>query len=86
MKIEKKIFSYITGDTSPFNLAGVNFKGIQYYDLSQVKYINSSGIADLISIIKIWIHQGVEVHFVNASDSIKKIIYEMGLEIIFFMD
>ena len=77
---------HITGETCPIDLAGVNFKGTQYYDLSQVQYINSSGIADLIAIIKIWANQGNEVKFVNVSDAIKKRIYDMGLENIFYVE
>ena len=77
---------HITGEKCPFDLAGVYFNGIQYYDLKQVQFINNSGIADLINIIKIWIHQGKEVRFVNASDNIKKYIKEMGLEVVFYME
>ena len=77
---------YLTGEKYPFDLAGVYFKGIQYYDLSKLQYINSSGIADLIAIIKVWTFQGNEVKFVNVSENIRKYLYEMGLEIIFFIE
>lgn len=86
MKNFKKNHLFITGETCPIDLAGANFNGIQYYDLSKVQYINNSGIADLVSIIKIWSKQGNEVKFVNVSEEIKKYIYEMNLEIIFIIE
>ena len=86
MDTPTKKIHHITGDTCPIDLAGVNIKGIQYYDLGKVKSINSSGIADLIEIIKVWASQGAEVRFVNVSESIKKSLNDLGLENIFYMD
>ena len=86
MKTLNKKQLILTGEKSPIDLAGVNFRGIQYYDLGQIIYINSSGIADLISILKIWTSQGIKVIFVNVPEKIKKRIYDMGLKNIFYMD
>jgi ABC-type transporter Mla MlaB component len=64
------------GDTLP----GVYCEGIQYFDLTGVHYINNTGMAILIDILKSLLEMGVEVQFVNVGEKIKKKIKEIGLE------
>jgi anti-anti-sigma factor len=61
-------------------LSGVYCEGVQYYDLNGVQYINNTGMAILIDLLKSLLEMGVEVQFVNVHDSIKKKIKQMGLE------
>lgn len=61
-------------------LPGVYCQGVQYYDLSSVHYINNTGMAILIDLLKSLLEMGVEVQFVNVDERIKKKIKEMGLE------
>src|SRR3954471_5523966 len=44
-------------------LAGAYFKGVQFYDLKNVHFINNTGIANLIDLLKCMLEQGVEVKF-----------------------
>jgi hypothetical protein len=69
------------GDDGETNrLSGVYCEGVQYYDLSGIKYINNTGMAILIDLLKSLLEMGVEVQFVNVHESIKKKIKEMGLD------
>jgi ABC-type transporter Mla MlaB component len=61
-------------------LSGVYCEGIQYYDLSEVRYINNTGMATLIDLLKSLLEMGVKVEFVNVDEKIKDKIREMGLE------
>jgi ABC-type transporter Mla MlaB component len=61
-------------------LSGVYCQGVQYYDLSGIQYINNTGMAILIDLLKSLLEMGVEVQFVNVHDSIKKKIRALGLE------
>jgi len=61
-------------------LAGVYCEGVQYFDLSSVSYINNTGMATLIDLLKSLLEMGVDVQFVNVDDRIKKRIQEAGLE------
>lgn len=61
-------------------LAGVYCEGIQYFDLSSVSYINNSGMATLIDLLKSLLEMGVDVQFVNVDQKIKQRIQEAGLE------
>ena len=66
---------------SEFNeLSGVYFHGTQYYDLKNVHFINNTGIANLIDLLKSLLQQNVEVRFVNVSQPVKEKIRSMGLE------
>src|SRR5690349_6340143 len=42
-------------------LSGVYFEGVQYYDLNGVQYINNTGMAILIDLLKALLEMGVEV-------------------------
>jgi ABC-type transporter Mla MlaB component len=61
-------------------LPGVYFKGIQYYDLKNIYFINNAGIADLINLLKSLLEQNVEVQFVNVTTKIKDKIRSMDLD------
>lgn len=83
---ESKDLIHLTGEKRSEGLAGVHFQGIYYYDMGQVKYINNSGIADLIDLVKAWLDQEIEVRFINVRDDIKKKIADMDLENILYCD
>jgi ABC-type transporter Mla MlaB component len=59
---------------------GVYFQGIQYYDLKNVFFINNTGMANLIDLLKSLLQKDVEVQFVNVSDKIKNKIKALGLD------
>jgi ABC-type transporter Mla MlaB component len=61
-------------------VAGVYVKGIQYYDLQNVHFINNTGMAHLIDLLRSLLEHGTEVKFVNASEEIKNKIRTMGLD------
>jgi ABC-type transporter Mla MlaB component len=61
-------------------LSGVYCQGVQYYDLKDVKYINNTGMAILIDLLKNLLEMGVEVQFVNVDEKIKSKIKALGLE------
>lgn len=59
---------------------GVLFQGIQYYDLKNVFFINNTGMANLIDLLKSLLQKDVEVQFVNVCDKIKNKIKALGLD------
>lgn len=61
-------------------LPGVYYKGIQYYDLKNIYFINNTGLANLIDLLKSLLEKNVEVQFVNVSDKIKEKIRSLGLD------
>jgi ABC-type transporter Mla MlaB component len=61
-------------------LAGAYIEGVHYYDFKNVQFINNTGMASLIDIVKCLLEQGVKVQFVNVSEKIKNKIKSMGLE------
>lgn len=84
---------FIIKDSEPFNdlfhlngeypvnkLPGVYYKGIQYYDLKDVGYINNSGMINLIDLLKSLLKKGVETQFVNVNEKIKQKIKSLGLD------
>lgn len=64
-------------------LSKVYLQGIQYYDLKNIQFINSSGMADLIDLLKSLLQKGIEVKFVNVNEHIKSKITALGLDHIF---
>lgn len=54
-------------------------RGVKYVDLKKITFINNNGIANLIRYIKYFLENGIEVKFINLSDSIKYKIKMMGL-------
>lgn len=61
-------------------LPGVYCQGVMYYDLNNIHYINNTGMAILIDLLKSLLEMDVAVQFVNVDDKIKNKIKEMGLE------
>jgi len=61
-------------------LAGIYFQGIQYYDLSNIGFINYNGMANLIDFTKSLLEKGVAVQYVNVNEKIKSKIKSIGLE------
>jgi ABC-type transporter Mla MlaB component len=61
-------------------LPGVYMAGVQYYDLKNIGYINNTGMATLIELLKSLLKKGIEVKFVNVNDRIKRKIKTLGLE------
>lgn len=61
-------------------LPGVYCEGVMYYDLNDIHYINNTGMAILIDLLKSLLEMDVAVQFVNVDDKIKKRIKEMGLD------
>lgn len=70
----------LRGEFAKDELAGVHIQGIHYYDFKNVHFINNTGIASLIDLLKCLLQKGVEIQFVNVSDKIKCKIKSMGLE------
>ena len=62
------------------HLPGVYCQGVMYYDLNNVHYINNTGMAILIDLLKSLLEMDVTVQFVNVDEKIKQRIREMGLE------
>lgn len=70
------------GEYSSNELAGIYFQGTQYFDFKNVYFINNTGIANLIDLIKSLLRQGVVIKFVNVREKIKDKFKSMGLEFI----
>lgn len=71
------------GEYANNELAGIYFQGVQYFDLKNVYFINNTGIANLIDLLKSLLKEGVVIKFVNVRDKIKDKFKTMGLEYIF---
>lgn len=70
-----------SGGENPIDaLSGVCIGGIHYYDFKNIQFINNTGIASLIDLLKCLLQQGVKVQFVNVNEKIKNKIKSMGLE------
>jgi ABC-type transporter Mla MlaB component len=70
----------LNGKSATDKLAGVYIHGVQYYDLKNILFINNSGMANLIDLLKSLLEKDVEVQFVNVSEKIKSKIKLLGLE------
>lgn len=64
-------------------LSGMYIQGVQYFDFKNVNFINNTGIANLIDILKDLLKEGVEVKFVNVKENIKSKFIAMGLDSVF---
>ena len=73
----------ILENTSQFILKGIKNVII---DLGQVRYINSSGIGVLITILTKFRNSGGEVYLVNPSEHVKKLLIITKLEAIFSIE
>lgn len=73
---------YLSGDKFIVTneLPGVLWQGIQYYDFKNIHFINNTGMANLIELLKSLLLQGVEIRFVNVNESIRIKIKSLGLE------
>lgn len=80
MKTVKSTGLHLTGERVSQSLAGVYFQGVHYYDMGKVEYINHSGIAELIDLVKDWMEQGIEVRFINVPDGIKREFEKLDLD------
>jgi ABC-type transporter Mla MlaB component len=78
--IIKEIPVQLNGQYSIDQLPGVLCKGVQYYDLKDVGFINNTGMASLIDLLKSLLKQGVETQFVNVNEPIRKKISSLGLD------
>lgn len=65
---------------STADLPGVFFQGTQYYDLKNIYFINNTGMANLIDLLKSLLERNVDVQFVNVCDKIKTKIKSLGLD------
>jgi anti-anti-sigma regulatory factor len=61
-------------------LSGVLFNGVQYYDLNNILFINNTGLANLIGLMKSLLKKGIVLKFVNANQRIKEKMKAMGLD------
>lgn len=61
-------------------LSGVLCNGVQYYDLNNILFINNTGLANLISLMKSLLKKGIVLKFVNANKRIKDKMKAMGLD------
>jgi anti-anti-sigma regulatory factor len=77
---------YLTGEGHSEVMAGVYYNGTMYYDLSKVKYINNSGVADLIDLVKSWMELGTEVKFIHVNEEIKKKFKEHGIDEVLYCE
>jgi hypothetical protein len=82
IKEEAPIRSYETFrfNDSNVDLPGVFFQGTQYYDLKNVYFINNTGMAKLIELLKSLLEKNMDVQFVNVCDKIKNKIKSLGLD------
>lgn len=60
-------------------------KGLRYclVDISEVRYINSSGIGVLITILTKFRNKGGELYLINPSDHVRKLLIITKLQAIF---
>jgi hypothetical protein len=61
-------------------IEGYREDGILYYDLKNVAFINNTGMAKILELLKSLLKQGVEVRFINVKPQIKQKIKSLGLE------
>jgi ABC-type transporter Mla MlaB component len=80
--MEKNTKLDLAGDKSVAieSLAGVFYKGKQYYDFKDFNFITNAGLARLIEFLRHKLRNGVDVRFINVNERIQNKIKEMGLE------
>ena len=61
-------------------LPGVYLSGTQYYDLKNIYFMDNTGIANLIDLLKSLLEKNVEVQFVNVTEKIKNKVRSLGLD------
>jgi anti-anti-sigma regulatory factor len=60
--------------------------GVQYVDMTNVLYVTSSDIAELISMVKHRLTDGIEVKLVNVKDNVKRFIQKLQLDHILYCE
>jgi ABC-type transporter Mla MlaB component len=70
----------LTGEYSTKKIPGVYWHGVQYYDLKDLNFINNTGMAHLIDLMKSLLEKGIEARFVNVNEKIQSKIKSMGLD------
>lgn len=68
------------GDNPIDALSGVCIEGVHYYDFKNIHFINNTGMAGLIDLLKCLLQKGVKVQFINVNERVKNKIKSMGLE------
>lgn len=68
------------GENSIDELSGVCIDGVHYYDFKNIHFINNTGMAGLIDLLKCLLQKGEKIQFVNVNEKIKNKIKSMGLE------
>ncbi|HET6244335.1 MAG: STAS domain-containing protein [Bacteroidetes bacterium] len=71
---------FLTGEGKSEVFSGVYYNGTMYYDFANVKFINNSGIADLIDLVKLWMEMGTDVKFIHVNEEIQKKFKDSGLD------
>ncbi|MDQ3191431.1 MAG: STAS domain-containing protein [Bacteroidota bacterium] len=71
---------YLTGEGRTEVFSGVYFNGVMYYDFTNVKFINNSGLADLVDLVKTWMEMGTDVRFIHVNRDIQYKFRETGLD------
>jgi ABC-type transporter Mla MlaB component len=66
--------------------SSVTNEGIQYVDMTNVQFITSSDIAELITLVKTGMGQGTEVRLVNVKDSVRSFITKLELDSILYCE
>ena len=61
-------------------LPGVRCENVQYYDLKNIGFINNTGLAKLIELLRSLLKNDMQVQFVNVSVQIRQRIGAMGLQ------
>jgi ABC-type transporter Mla MlaB component len=79
-KIRSNEMFRIVGQHPTDELSGVCIEGVHYYDFKNIHFINNTGMASLIDLLKCLLKQGVKIQFVNVNEKIKNKIKSMGLE------
>ena len=79
IKDERELFQ-LNEEFTTDKLGGVYLQGIQYYDLKNINFINNTGMATLIELLKSLLKKEIEVQFVNVNEKIKDQIKSMGLD------
>jgi anti-anti-sigma regulatory factor len=54
--------------------------GVQYVDMSNVQFITSSDIAELITLVKSGFGQGTDVRLINVRENVRNFINKLELD------
>lgn len=62
------------------------FEKIKYLDMAKVHFIDSSDVAELLSIVRNGLNEGIEIRFINITQNVKEYIKKRGLEQILYIE